>query len=104
MHLNRPPFLGYTRAGLDAVRKTLKPQAVADIGSFNDKVARGIQADFAKLGYTGEAELYDVAKATFWGVTQAMFGEATIGPELCPHALDWFHDFDEVAPPLWRYR
>jgi len=90
----------YTRAGLDAVRKTLNPQAVANVGSFNDKVATGILADFSKLGGAGEAEVYDVARATFWGVTQAMFGESTIAESICPEALEWFHTFDADLPKM----
>jgi len=75
------PFLGrfgipreiscYTRSGLKAVRQTLNPTAVADVGSFNDKVAAGIAAEFGKLPAVGEVDLYDISKGTFWGVTKA---------------------------------
>ena len=75
----------YTRQGLDAVnlpatthrphlkhyfslshevRKTLNPDAVAHVGSFNDIVGQGIAHQFKGFGDTGEVDLYDVSHMT----------------------------------------
>jgi len=91
------PIVEYTKPSLASVRRAIGPQRVVPIVN---QVGRGVKAIFDALPEQGSEDLVKIAHATFWPVNQAMFGKATLSAESCPHAPDWFHQFDEFIPQV----
>jgi hypothetical protein len=86
----------HTRDGLNAVRQQLVRSS--EPGHFNDKVCVALTEQFRALPDQGSMQLFDLASSTFWPVNMELFGEDTINPALCPHALQWFQAFDKDLP------
>jgi len=88
----------YTREGLNEVRKQLTKSSRP--GGFNDRIAHDLYAQFANFPDEGEIDAFALGASTFWPVNGHLYGCQTINPQLCPHAQEWFHQFDAPLPAV----